>query len=79
METPTFSLGHPVHRILHHAISFLGGFVKDSVYVPPLPTSIQELRDGITHTLQAITADMLQFDYRVYVCRVTRGTHIEGL
>jgi hypothetical protein len=38
---------------------FLWGFVKDSVYVPPLP--------------------ILQFDYRVYVCRVTQGAHIEGL
>ena len=63
---------------------FLWGFVKDSVYVPPLPTSIHEIRDRITHALQAITADMLhrvwdEFDYRVDVCRVTQGAHIEGL
>jgi hypothetical protein len=63
---------------------FLWGFVKDSVYVPPLPTSIHELRDRITHALQAITADMLhrvwdEFYYRVDVCRVTQGAHIEGL
>jgi hypothetical protein len=63
---------------------FLWGFVKDSVYIPPLPTSIQEIRDRITHALQAITADMLhrvwdEFDYRVDVCRVTQGAHIEGL
>jgi hypothetical protein len=37
-----------------------------------------------THGLQAITADMLhrvwdEFDYRVDVCRVTQGAHIEGL
>jgi hypothetical protein len=61
----------------------LWGFVKGSVYVPPLPTPIQELRDRITHALQAITADMLhrvwdEFDYRVDVCRVTQGAHIEG-
>jgi hypothetical protein len=36
------------------------------------------------HALQAITADMLhrvwdEFDYRVDVCRVTQGAHIEGL
>jgi hypothetical protein len=52
--------------------------------VPPLPTSIQELRDRITHALQAITADMLHWvwddsDYRVDVCRVTQGAPIEGL
>jgi hypothetical protein len=63
---------------------FLWGFVKDSVYVPPLPTAIHEIRDRITHALQAITADMLhwvwdEFDYRVDVCRVTHGAHIEGL
>jgi hypothetical protein len=28
---------------------FLWGFVKDRVYVPPLPTSIHEIRDRITH------------------------------
>ena len=43
-----------------------------------------ELRDRITHALQTITADMLQrvwdeFDYRVDLCRVTQGAHIEGL
>jgi hypothetical protein len=65
--------------------------VKDSVnaalnavYVPPLSMSLKELRDGITHALQTITADMLhrvwdQFDYRVDVCRVTQAAHIEGL
>ena len=51
---------------------FFGGFVKDSVYVPPLPMSLKELRDWITHTLQTITADMLhrvldEFDYRMDV------------
>ena len=60
------------------------GFVKDSVYVPPLPMSLKELRDRITHALQTITADVLhrvwdEFDYRVDVCRVTQGAHIEGL
>jgi hypothetical protein len=43
-----------------------------------------EIRDRITHALQAITADMLhrvwdEFDYRVDVCRVTKGAHMEGL
>jgi hypothetical protein len=63
---------------------FLWGFVKDSVYIPPLPMSLKELRDRITHALQTITADMLhrvwdEFDYRVDACRVTQGAHIEGL
>jgi len=60
------------------------GFVKDSVYAPPLPMSLKELRNRITHALQTITADMIhrvwdEFDYRVDVRRVTQGAHIEGL
>ena len=63
---------------------FLWGFVKDGVYVPPLPMSLKELRDRITHALQTNTADMIhrvwnKFDYRVDVCRVTQGAHNEGL
>jgi len=46
--------------------------------------SLKELLYRITHALQTITADMLhqgwdEFDYRVDVCRVTQGAHIEGL
>jgi hypothetical protein len=46
--------------------------------------SLKELRDRITHALQTVTADMLhrvwdEFDYRVDVCRVAQGAHIEGL
>jgi hypothetical protein len=70
--------------VLYLCMFFLWGFVKDSVYVPPLPMSLKELRDRITHALQTITADLLhrvwdEFDYRVDVCRVTQGAHIEGL
>jgi hypothetical protein len=55
-----------------------------SVYVPPLPTSTQEVCDRITHALQAIAADMPhrvwnEFNYHVDVCHVTQGAHIEGL
>ena len=46
--------------------------------------SLKKLCDRITHALQTITADMLhsvwdEFDYRVDVCRMTHGAHIEGL
>jgi hypothetical protein len=45
---------------------------------------IKELRDRITHALQAIKADMLhrvwdEFDYGVDVFRVTQGAHKDGL
>jgi len=63
---------------------FLWRFVKDSVCVPPLPTSLKELRDRVTHALQTVTADMPHrvwdgFDYHVDVRRVTYCAHIEGL
>jgi len=61
---------------------FLWGYVKDQVYVPPLPASIPELKVRISTAIETITADMLQtvwneFDYRVNVCRITKGAHIE--
>jgi len=54
------------------------------VYVPPLPTSIPELKVRIRTAIKTITADMLQtvwteFDYRVDVCGITKGAHIEHL
>jgi len=60
------------------------GYVKDQVYVPPLPASIPELKVRLRNTIATITADMLQtvwneLDYRVDVCRITNGTHTEHL
>ena len=75
---------HLVLQMQPHVISFYGGYVKDQVYVPPLPASIPELRVGIRTATETITADMLQtvwneLDYRVDVCRITNGAHIEHL
>ena len=39
---------------------FLWGYVKDKVYVPPLPASIPELKVRIRTAIEIITADMLQ-------------------
>ena len=63
---------------------FLWGYVKDQVYVPPLPAGILELKVRIRTAIETITADMLQtvcneLDYRVDVCRITKGAHIEHL
>jgi len=54
------------------------------VYVSPLPASIPELKAGIRTAIENITADMVQtvgneLDYRVDVCRITKGAHIEHL
>jgi len=39
---------------------FLWGYVKDQVYVPPLPASIPELKVRIRTAIETITADTLQ-------------------
>ena len=54
------------------------------VYVPPLSASIPELKVLIRTAIETITTDMLQtvwneLDYRVDVCRITKGAHIEHL
>jgi len=63
---------------------FLWGYIKDQVYVRPLPASILELKVRIRTAIETITADMLQtvwneLDYRVDVCRITNGAHTEHL
>jgi len=75
---------HLVLQMQPHVISFFGVYVKDQVYVPPLPASILELKVRIRTAIETITADMLQtvwneLDYRVDVCRITNGAHIEHL
>jgi hypothetical protein len=61
---------------------FLWGYLKDSVYVPPLPATLDDLQELITEAVNSITPDMLQrvwseLDYRIDVCRVTGGAHID--
>jgi len=58
--------------------------MKDRVYVPPLPATVDELQERITAAVKSVTPDMLhriwsELDYRIDVCRVTRGGggHIE--
>ena len=63
---------------------FLWGFVKDTVIVPPLPADLQDLRIRITAAVALVDCDMLtrvwnEMDYRIYVCRITKGGHIERM
>ena len=63
---------------------FLWGYVKGLVYVPPLPTCVEGLKERITEALKTVTQDMLQrvwqeLDYRLDVCRLTSGAHIENM
>ena len=55
---------------------FLWGYVKDRVYVPPLPADVEELKNRITVAIQTVSPDMLQrvwneFDYRVDVVQAS--------
>ena len=63
---------------------FLWGYVKDQVYIPPVPASILELKVRIRTAIETITTDMLptvwnELVYCVDVCRITKGAHIEHL
>jgi len=57
---------------------FFWGFVKDTVFVPPLPSNFQDLRKRITAAVALVDRDMLtgvwnEMDYRIDVCRITKG------
>jgi hypothetical protein len=60
------------------------GFVKDDVYIQPTPVDLQEIRDRIVNTVALIDANFLdkvweKLEYRLDVCRITRGSHVEYL
>ena len=60
------------------------GFVKDTVFVAPLPGNLQDLHNRIAATVALVDRDMLtrvwnEMDYRIDVYRITKGGHIEHL
>ena len=61
-----------------------GGYVKDRVFVPPLPRDLADLKARIIAAVKNIDAPILtpvwqELEYRIDVCRVTRGARIEYL
>ena len=63
---------------------FLWGFVKRLVYVLPISRDVDELKAQITEAVANIDNAMLgrvwqELDYRLDVCRVPHGAHIEHL
>jgi hypothetical protein len=63
---------------------FLWGYVKDKVFIPPVPVTLDDLKQRITTATAGVDEDMLTrvwqgFDYRVDICRVTKGAYIEHL
>lgn len=63
---------------------FLWELTKDFVYMPLLPTTMNELRHRITAALEAVTEDMFaalwdEFKYGIDICRASQGWNIEHL
>jgi len=63
---------------------FLWVYIKDRVYVPPMPRDLPQLRQRIVEAVAAIEHQMLQrvwheLDYRIDICSVTKGGHIKHL
>ena len=55
-----------------------------TVFVPPVPDNLQELRDRITAAVALTDRDMLrrvwnELDYQLDVCLISQGGHIEHL
>ena len=61
-----------------------GGYVKDRVFVPPLPPDLADLTARIIAAVKNIDSPMLtrvwqELEYRIDMCRVTLGAHIKLL
>ena len=74
----------PGHSELTLCDFFLWGFVKGLVYLPLIPREADELKARTTKAVATIDNAMLgriwqKLDYRLDVCRVTNGAHIEHL
>jgi hypothetical protein len=57
---------------------------EDRVFVPPLPVSLNELKQRITTAVASVDEDRLrsvwtELDYRIDICLATIGSHIEHL
>jgi len=58
--------------------------VEDRVFVPPLPVSLNKLKQCIRTAVVSVDEDMLrsvwtELDYRIDICHVRKGSHIEHL
>ena len=66
-------------------IFFFGDMSKTGwVFVPPLPRDLADVKARIIAAVKNIDAPMLtrvwqELEYRIDVCRVTHGAHIEHL
>ena len=63
---------------------FLCGYVKERVYVPPLPANLDELTNILMAAVNSVTEDTFrrvwdELSYRVDVVHAAAGGHIELL
>jgi hypothetical protein len=63
---------------------FLWGYVKEQVFLPSLPLDIDALKLTVTAATEIIDRNMLErirdeLDYRLDICRVMNGAHIDYL
>jgi len=75
---------HNTLQMQPHVISFYGVTSRVRFMFLLFPQVSRELKVRIRTAIETITADMLQtvwneLDYRVDVCRITKGAHIEHL
>jgi hypothetical protein len=59
-------------------------FMKDNVYIPPMPVDLEELLDRTVNTTPLVDVTFLnklynKLEYCRDVCRITRGSHIKNL
>jgi len=71
---------HLVLKMQPHVIPFYGVTSRNRFMFLLLPQVITELKVRIRTAIETITADMRnELDYRVDVCRITKGAYIEHL
>jgi hypothetical protein len=84
MQTWRFISGPQDLLISHPATFSCGGFVKETIYIRPLPTTLADLKTRITTAVNSVTQDILlrvwdEFSYRLDVIRAAGGGHTEHL
>jgi hypothetical protein len=60
------------------------GFVKEKLYIPPMPVDLLELHDRTVNATALVDVTFLnklrdELEYRLDVCRIPGGSHIEHL
>jgi hypothetical protein len=61
-------------------VPFLWGYGKDKVFIPPVPVTLDDLKQRITTATAGVDEDMLTRVWQEFdICRVTKGADIEHL